>query len=190
LAKRIPRSRAGSQGIRDPMAYNTDILLGTITKVHGYEGAVTVRLEKTFTENIPDLESVFLEIEGKPVPFFISESDYPGGNILRLKFEGYESVGKIAEFTGCRIFLTADKDNSDSSESIRDLTGYNVHLKDNSFLGVVLNLIENPGQLLLNINTETGKQILIPLHDDLIVKIDKNKGIITMDLPEGLIDLN
>ncbi len=32
------------------------------------------------------MESVFLEIEGKPVPFFISESEYPGGDILRLKF--------------------------------------------------------------------------------------------------------
>ena len=54
------------------MAYKNDILLGRITKVSGYEGAVTVKLEKIFTENIPQMESVFLEIEGRPVPFFIS----------------------------------------------------------------------------------------------------------------------
>ncbi len=61
------------------MAYNANILLGRISKVHGFEGAVTVKLEKNLIENIPDMESVFLEIEGKPVPFFIEESDYPGG---------------------------------------------------------------------------------------------------------------
>ena len=49
------------------MAYKTHILLGRITKVHGYEGAVTVRLEKTFTEkNIPVLESVFRPLEFAP----------------------------------------------------------------------------------------------------------------------------
>ena len=62
------------------MAYNSDILLGRITKVSGYEGAVTVRLEKIFFENIPQMESVFLEIEGRQVPFFISDppEDTPG----------------------------------------------------------------------------------------------------------------
>jgi len=38
------------------MAYNCDILLGRISKVNGYEGAVTVKLEKIFSENIPQME--------------------------------------------------------------------------------------------------------------------------------------
>jgi len=88
------------------MAYKNNILLGRITKVSGYEGAVAVKLEKTFVENIPQMESVFLEIEGRPVPFFISGLEYSGADILKLSFEGYNSVEKISEFTGCSIFLT------------------------------------------------------------------------------------
>ena len=76
------------------MAYKSNILLGRITKVSGYEGAVTVKLEKIFTENIPQMESVFLEIEGRPVPFFISDSEYSGADILKLRFEGYDSIEK------------------------------------------------------------------------------------------------
>jgi len=83
--------------ISDPMAYYTGILLGRITKVSGYEGAVTVKLEKVFLENIPHLESVFLEIEGRPVPFFISWSEYSGADILKLKFDDYGSLEKISE---------------------------------------------------------------------------------------------
>lgn len=172
------------------MAYNADILLGIITKIHGHEGAVTVRLEKTFTENIPELESVYLEIEGKPVPFLISESDYPGGNILRLKFDGYESIEKVSEFSGCRVYLTNEPPMLDSSEKMESLRGFSVHMEDNSHLGIIMELIENPGQLLLDIRTEKNRQILIPLHEDLIIKIDRKKRIITMDLPEGLTDLN
>ena len=85
------------------MAYNSNILLGRITKVSGYEGAVTVKLEKIFSENIPQMESVFLEIEGRPVPFFISDSEYSGADILKLQFEGYDSIEKVSEFmvAGC-----------------------------------------------------------------------------------------
>ena len=56
------------------MAYNANILLGRILKIQGYDGTITVKLEKDFIDNIPEMESVFLEIEGKPVPFFISSS--------------------------------------------------------------------------------------------------------------------
>jgi 16S rRNA processing protein RimM len=172
------------------MSYNADILLGTITKLHGYEGAVTVRLEKTFTENIPDMESVFLEIEGKPVPFFVSESDYPGGNILRMKFEGYDSAEKVVEFSGCRVFLSKKQPGTISYEKNEGLTGYKLYLADNSLIGEIHELIENPGQILLVVKSENGQELLIPLHEDLVVKVDKKKSSIIMDLPEGLTDLN
>ena len=90
----------------DPMAYRNEILLGRITKVSGYEGAVTVKLERFFSEKLPHMESVFLEIEGRPVPFFIAASEYSGADILKLKFEGYNSSEKVNEFVGCRVFLT------------------------------------------------------------------------------------
>ena len=88
------------------MAYKNDILLGRITKVSGYEGAVTVKLERFFSEKLPHMESVFLEIEGRPVPFFIAGSEYSGADILKLQFEGYESSEKVSEFIGCQVFLT------------------------------------------------------------------------------------
>lgn len=173
------------------MAYNTHILLGRITKVHGYEGAVTVKLEKTFTEeDIPVLESVFLEIDGKPVPFFISESEYQGADILRLTFEGYDSPGKISEFTGCRVFLTTGRNVPDKVSSHNQLSGYKIHLPDDTLLGTIKEVIYGPEQSLINVGSRDGKDILIPLHEDFIIDVDKKRKIIKMDLPEGLIEIN
>jgi 16S rRNA processing protein RimM len=171
------------------MAYSTHILFGKITKVCGYEGAVTVKLEKAFIENIPGLESVFLEIEGKPVPFFISDYEYQGADILKLKFAGYESIEKVNEFTGCKIFLTSgeiDEKNID----LNVLTGFRVFLSDNSLVGTIVEVLENPGQWLLIVLDTKGKKILIPLHEDFIIKTDNKKKTIKMNLPEGLTDLN
>ena len=54
------------------MAYNAGILIGRIQKVQGYDGTLSVKLEKDFEEDISEMESVFIEYEGKPVPFFIT----------------------------------------------------------------------------------------------------------------------
>ena len=176
--------------INDPMAYNSDILLGRITKVSGYEGAVTVRLEKIFFENIPFMESVFLEIEGRLVPFFVSESEYSGADILKLTFEGYDSVDKIGEFTGCRIFLTTDMPDSDKTEDFPDLVGYKVLVQNKRFLGLIKEVIPNSGQWLLSVLSEQDKEVLIPFHNHFVLSIDRKKKILTMDIPEGLTEIN
>ncbi len=172
------------------MIYNARILLGCIVKVYGYEGTVTVKLEKAFTENIPETESVFLEIEGKLVPFFISGSDFPGAGNLRLKFSGYDSFEKVNEFTGCRVFLNSPEDQKTVVSDPDDLIGYKVFSIDNSFAGTVRKILENPGQWLISVEAEKGNEMLIPFHEDLIIKIDKKKKIIKMDLPEGLTEIN
>jgi 16S rRNA processing protein RimM len=172
------------------MTYKSNILLGRITKVNGYQGAVTVKLEKIFTENIPRMESVFLEIEGRPVPFFISDSEYSGADILKLKFDGYNSIEKISEFTGCRVFLTSPIAAGDTKEKMPDLKGYTVIVQNDVLLGIIKEIIPNPGQWLLNIVSGKNKEILVPFHEHFIVGIDNEKKIVAMKIPEGLTEIN
>jgi len=172
------------------MAYYSDILLGRITKVSGYEGAVTVKLEKIFSENIPQMESVFLEIDGRPVPFFITDSEYSGADILKLKFEGYTSVGKISEFTGCRVFLTTGISAVSSTDDIQSFNGFKVLINDGIVLGTIKEVIPNPGQWLFKIVSPGNKEILVPFHEHFIVSVDKKKKSMVMDIPDGLTEIN
>jgi 16S rRNA processing protein RimM len=173
------------------VAYNNNILLGRITKVSGYEGAIAVRLEKIFTENIPQMESVFLEIEGRPVPFFISDQEYSGADILKLSFEGYTSTEKISEFIGCRVFLTDETfDTTEQKTDKQILTGYQVFTDNDKPLGIISDVISNNGQWLLSVLSPDKKEILIPFHEHFIISINKKKKIIIMDIPEGLLEIN
>jgi len=172
------------------MIYHTGILLGRIKSIHGREGTVAVKLEKSFIEKIPEMESVFLEIEGKAVPFFISESEYKGGDILKIRFGYYDTFEKICEFKGCRVFLDSGIEQSGPTDNQVNIEGFKVKLHDGSLAGTVTELIENPGQLLIKIETEEGKELLCPLHEDLIIKIDRKNRTIYMDLPEGLWEIN
>lgn len=172
------------------MTYKSDILLGRITKVSGIEGAVSVKLEKIFIENIPIMESVFLEIEGRLVPFFISDSEYSGAGLLKLKFEDYFTVDKISEFVGCRVLLTTLPVENERSEDIQELTGYKVLSQSKAYLGIVTEVIPNPGQWLLSILSDENREILIPFHEDFTVSIDRITKTLIMDLPEGLTEIN
>lgn len=172
------------------MAHIKHILLGRITKTHGFEGAVTVKVEKIFSENIPEPESVFLEIEGRPVPFFIECSEQPDSLTLRLKFDGYNSSSEMKEFVGCNVFLTETAGKQGKEIQHHGLIGYSVESVDGIIAGVVKELIENPSQLLLNIVSGSGKEFLVPLHEDLIEEINNNNKTIRMIIPEGLEEIN
>jgi 16S rRNA processing protein RimM len=172
------------------MEYESQISLGRIAKIHGNEGSVSVQLEKEFIDNIPEMESVFLEIEGKLVPFFISHIEYAGGTIARLQFDGYREFDKISEFNGCRVFLTSTPEEYHQSLSSPDLTGFRIFSSGDEYLGTIAKITDNPGQTLLSVISAGGKEVLIPLHEDLIVRIIKGKKKIIMELPEGLAELN
>jgi len=172
------------------MAYKTGILLGRIIKVKGYEGTVTISLERTFTEKIPEMKSVFLEIEGKPVPFFIAEQEIRGEHKMKVRFEGYGSILKTGELAGCRVFLDPAEGHKVSESDLPDLKGFSIRSDDDNSAGRIKEVIENPGQLLLRVESDIGKELLIPLHEDLIVKVDLKKRLIIMHLPEGLTEIN
>jgi 16S rRNA processing protein RimM len=172
------------------MAYIAHILLGKITKVHGYEGAVTIRLERNLSENIPGMESVFIETDGRPVPFFIDYTEQPDPLTLRLKFSDYNSTEKVREFVGCRVYLTGPAQLLTPAQDPNSLNGYDVFSEEDISIGIIAGIIENPGQLLLNIKSVSGKEILLPFHEDLINSIDPEKKIIRMIIPDGIADIN
>lgn len=165
-------------------------LFGRILKIHGCEGAVVVRTEKFFYDNIPEMESVFLEIEGRRVPFFIDHYQSYGNSNVLIWLRDYNSVEKIKEFVGINVFILSG-DNSLKTDDVQDnIIGFELITKENELWGIITRVTENPGQLLLSVTSKTGSEILIPLHEDLIISIEKELKRIVMNLPEGLRNLN
>lgn len=172
------------------MAYKKHILLGKITKIHGYEGAVIIRLERIFFDNIPKMESVFIETDGRPVPFFIDYSEQTDQSTLRLRFTDYNSTEKVKEFVGCKIYLSEEAVSVTPVENPNGLLEYEVLSDENISVGKITEIIENPGQLLLSVISNSGKSILLPLHEDLIKEINSENKVIRMIIPDGISDIN
>jgi len=172
------------------MTYEKHILIGRIKKIHGYQGSVTATRNRSFTDDLPEEGWVFIEIDGKLVPFFIAGMEYSGADLIRLKFDGYDSAEKVSGLTGCNIFLDSGRPEKRIPDGLENLKGIKVLTREKQSVGVIKEVIIGPGQWLLSIISDDNKEILIPLHEDLIIQLDQEKGILIMDLPDGLTEVN
>jgi ribosomal 30S subunit maturation factor RimM len=57
-------------------------------------------------------------------------------------------------------------------------------------IGIIATFYDYPGNPCIGIKTSgSERESLLPLHDDLIIKADLENGKITLDLPEGILDI-
>ena len=167
--------------------------IGKISKTHGFDGDVLIILDVDNPEYFEELESVFVEFNGKLIPFFVSNIAYSSKTNLRLTFLDYYSDKKINEFVGCSLYLPiycfpTPLDNN-FEEEFSEFIGYNaINIKTGLTIGMIIAVIENPAHLLFEIDTKS-KKILVPAVDDFISSIETNKKTISFSLPEGLLEL-
>ena len=61
--------------------------------------------------------------------------------------------------------------------------------QDEIEIGVIEDVISMPQQELAQIMTKAQQEILIPLHESLIVDIDPDRKVVKMEIVDGLTDL-
>ncbi len=160
--------------------------IGRIIKPYGFEGAVVVRSEGGITREPEQGEPVFVVIDGIPVPFFTREAFTPSPDSLVISFDDYLTEESVNGLRGCEVITSHEED---LNKDINTLMGYTLIDKKSGFSGVIARVMENPGQMIAVIKAADG-EILIPIHDDLIISIDKKRKLIEMSLPSGLTGLN
>ncbi len=165
-------------------------LLGFITKTHGVHGACILKLEALKAENIPGIETVFMEIDGLLVPYFISQLTDRDQSSMIITFDDIDSKDKAEKLTGYEIYIHADKislpDNIHSAT--QDITGYTVMDKKYGDIGRITSIVNIQNNTLLKVKSG-DKEYLIPGHEDIIKDRDDYKKTLYTDLPEGLLDI-
>lgn len=165
-------------------------LLGIISKTRGATGAVILKLIKEASSKFYELESVFLEIEGLLVPFFIKSSRSLDNKNIIINFDSVESVdqgkGLIHRKVYTEIPGIINKDNKEPDFSF--LKGYTLWDNNLGYTGKISGILSYSQNTLLKV-TKEKMEFTIPIHEDLIIEINSQKKLVVVDLPEGLLDL-
>jgi len=164
------------------------ISIGFATKPHGYKGKIVVKLEADV--DISNLESVFVEIQQTRIPFFIDSIAIKSQSQLIIKFKNIDTEEKANAFRNKTIWVSANWfDKYGLIEDIMNVKGFHVSDSKAGHIGFVTEIIKYPLQHILKVYDEAGNEILIPHNKAYNFSIDfKNKSI-SLDLPDGLLEL-
>lgn len=164
--------------------------LGKIVKKYSFKGELLVKLDTDEPELFKNLESVFISLRNNLVPFFVERCKLHKADILRIKFEDVDTEADAESLLKSDLYLPLSilPTLSGNKFYFHEVIGYTVIDEHFGTVGQITGVNDNGAQELFEIDRD-GMQILIPINDDFIVKVDRDQQQIIVKTPEGLIDL-
>ena len=163
--------------------------IGTILKPKGLKGEMHFYADFEGLENIK-FNAIFIELGGRLVPYFVSSIKYLQKNAAYLVLEDVDTLEKASLLLKKDIYLPNKlKPKKKKAEfTLFDLVGFTAVDEDEGELGEITEVNEYPQQILATV-TYKNCEVLFPLNEGIIKSIDVVKGVLLVDLPEGLLDI-
>jgi 16S rRNA processing protein RimM len=168
--------------------------LGYTSKVHGKQGELIIKLDVDFPEEYKDLESVLIQMNKKDkslIPFFISNSQIQNNGNLKIKLEDNNSVDEAKALIGKEVYLPLNTlpKLAGNQFYFHEVIGFTIIDATKGEVGTIKQVLEYPTQSIFEVINADGKEILIPIAENIIAKVDRTNKTIEVNTPDGLIDL-
>lgn len=163
--------------------------IGKIAAVHGLQGELLLKHELGKKTSLKGLQALFTEEKkGSFLPWFLETTKIKSENEIYIKLEGVNTREAAMKLTPKQVWITeADFKKFAAKTAPAGLLGYTI-INNNESLGEILELIEQPHQLLCRLEIK-GKEVLIPLHEETLQKVNHKKKEVLVELPDGLLDI-
>ncbi len=171
------------------MKHEEAFYLGYVTKKRGLKGEVQVFFEFEAYCQI-NFEVVHLEINRKLVPYFVSSVKLLPNKTGYFYFEDIDHIDKATFLVKKKIYLPLSQKPQQAENDFfyPKLLGFLAVDKKLGKLGKIIQVNEYPQQFVAVILCQ-NQEVLVPLNEDFIIKIEEKENILTLDLPEGLLDI-
>lgn len=163
--------------------------IGKIVAAHGLKGEVILVHHLGKKTALQDVAALFIEDSQKQlIPWFIEKASARNEEECVVKLEDIHSRESAKKVFPKDVWLTdSDFQKLVAANAPIALLGYEV-IDGNRSLGNIIEVIEQPHQVLCTISY-MNKDVLIPLHQDSLVKIDRKQKKVFVALPDGLLEV-
>ncbi|WP_321826412.1 ribosome maturation factor RimM [Maribacter dokdonensis] len=164
--------------------------LGNIVSKYSFKGEVLVKLDTDDPEIYENMESVFVSLGNNLVPFFIKRCRLHKSNLLRIDFEEVKSESDADRImkSGLYLPLTMLPKLTGNKFYYHEIIGFTMIDSVHGDIGIIQSVNDTTAQALFEVEKD-GVQLLIPISDDIITKVDRENKRILVTTPEGLVDL-
>lgn len=164
--------------------------IGKIGKPHGVKGELTLQfIDDVFDRT--DADFLVLDIDGILVPFFFEEYRFRSDTVALVKFCDIDTQEQARPLTGCNVYFMREyADGDDEQLSWAQIVGFRIiDSCTGKAVGTITYVDDSTINLLFEVLTEDGKELLLPASEDLIVSVNAGSHEIEMALPEGILEL-
>lgn len=169
---------------------NNYFSIGKLVAVFGLNGEFILKHSLGKRTSLNGVEALFVEERKNSfIPYFVQKTSIKDHEHVFVKLEGIDNKEDARRIVQMGVYLgEADFKKQAASSAPLSLLGFTVQDKEQGTLGVIEEIIEMPMQILAKIIIDE-KEVLLPLNEQSIVKVDKKQQIVHVDLPEGLLDI-
>lgn len=168
-----------------------DVVIARVIKPRGIRGEVACSIETDLPERFASSgEAMVLMPDGTAVNLKVEDHWFHKGRVV-LKFEGYDSMTAAQKLVGARLVIPESNDAPPAEGEFfeRHLIGSEAVTSDGRKLGRVTRLMRTGGTDLLVVEDDDGHEQLIPFADEICTEVDVSVKRITINPPEGLLEL-
>ena len=165
------------------------IHIGKIVAPHGITGHVIIEHALGKPIHFKGIDAIFVEKNAASfIPYFIQIASVKTDTISHLQLEGINSREATAMLLGKKVWLPQDDfQKLVDKQSPLALLGYTV-VEAGKPIGIIQEVIEQPHQLMVTILYQ-GQEAYIPLHEESLKAVNHKAKTISVELPDGLLDL-
>ena len=163
--------------------------VGKVVKTHGLKGEVTLRIDNEQFDEIEELNYFLLDVNEQLIPYFIEDIAYHSNKAFVL-FQDLKTLEVAGQLVGKSAYLPLEllPEKTGNDFYSHEVVDYLVVDEEKGEIGKVNEIIEYPTQSIIQIIRD-GKEILIPIHDDIIKDVNRDEKKIYIKAPSGLIDM-
>lgn len=164
--------------------------LGKIAKKFSFKGEVLIYLDTDEPELYEEMESIFVEFNKNLIPFFIENSNLHKGDFLRVKFEDVDNEEQADEIIGSEVYLPLNMlpKLEGNKFYFHEVIGFEIEDQRIGAFGKIVSINDTSAQPLFEV-VNGNVEILVPMIDQFLVKIDRENKKVIMNLPEGLVEM-
>ena len=171
------------------MNIDTCYKIGFIMKPHGLKGQVTIALDPEAPADFTGIETVFVEVRERLLPFFIETISLKGSKAF-LKLEEVNTSEEAQNISRSALYLPkTTRPKSGRGDFYDDeVIGFEVTDTGIGSLGKITEVVQAGPNKLLSVDFH-GREVLVPLNSPFIDSVNKTRKKITVTLPDGFLEI-
>jgi len=165
--------------------------LGYVKKTANRTGEVIIFLDVDDPTAYQKLRCIFVDMSSGLVPFFVEKIRFRHHGEASVKLEGVDDEEKADLLKGKSLWLPLEQlpKLTGNRFYFHEVVSWHIFDENGNDIGIIKDILDNSVQPLFQIIHPSGKEVLIPIHDDILKNVDRENQRIEVAVPEGLLEL-